>query len=232
MQKGEIIYLEFEAWLNDKTELLETTKEEVAKKENKYNEKANYKPIPTIVGAGRLIKGLDDHILQAEVEKEYEVEILPIDAYGERNPKDVKVYSIRELLRKGIKPEIGKEIIIENRVGTIVRGGIGRVLVDFNHPFAGKKLFYKYKIVKKVEDLKEKIATIIEIHYGNSTTFEINVEGENAEIKLPKGREYDQDWFYNKVKVVSDLWDYVNLKKVRFIEEHLKKEDKKEEEKI
>lgn len=229
MQKGDIIYLDYESWTEDKKELFDTTRLEVAKKENKYNEKAKYKPIPIVVGIGRLIKGLDNHILQSEVDKEYEVEILPEDAYGERDPKNIRIYSIRELLRKDIKPEIGKEITIDGKIGTIVRGGVGRVIVDFNNPLAGKKLFYKYKVVKKVEELKEKIKSIIEMHYESSEDFEINVEGENAEIKLVEKCKYDQTWFYAKFRIIGDLRDYGNFKKIRLIEEYVKKEDERHE---
>lgn len=225
MQKGDIIYLDYELWTADKKELYETTREEVAKKENKYNEKIKYKPIPIVVGVGRLIRGLDNHILNVEVDKEYEVEILPEDGYGERDKEKLKIYSIRELLRKEIKPEIGKEITIDNKVGTIVGSGAGRVRVDFNHPFAGKKLFYKYKIIKKVEDLKEKISTIIEMHYKKFEGFEINVNEDLVEIKLIEECKYDFGWFYAKSKIISDLREYVNLKKIRFIEEYVKKEE-------
>lgn len=227
MQKGDIIYLDYEGWIADKKELFDTTKEETAKKENKYNKNAKYKPIPIIVGVGRLIKGLDDHILQAEVDKEYEIEILPQDAYGDRDPSKVKIYSIRELKRKEIVPEIGKEITIDDKVGTIVGGGAGRVRVDFNPQLSGKKLFYKYKITKKVEEIKERIETIIEMHYGERTGFEVSTEGNETTIKLADRCKYEPSWFYTKYRIVNDLRDYVDMKKIRFIEEYVKKEEEK-----
>ena len=99
MKKGDIIHIDYDAWIVEKNELFDTTKEALAKEKNIYNEKLIYKPLPIIVSAGNVVKGLDDNLLSAEVGKEYSVELKPIDGFGERNPKLVELHSIREILR-------------------------------------------------------------------------------------------------------------------------------------
>ena len=105
MEKGDIIQLEYEGWIAGSDELFDTTNEDLAREQEVHDEERTYGPMYTVIGEGRLIKGLDEHILEAEVGKEYEIEIAPEDAYGERDPKNVETHSMRELARLKIEPE-------------------------------------------------------------------------------------------------------------------------------
>lgn len=229
MEKGDIIYLEFECWISDQNRLFDTTDEQFAKDEGIYNEDKTYGPLPVIVGTGRVIKGLDNSLLEADVGKEYEVEIEPKDAYGERDPKLVEIVSMHEFRRQKIEPVVGQQITIKNKQCTITGVFAGRVRVDYNHQLAGKKLRYKYKVLKKAESTEEKINAIIKLHYGRADEFKVELNDDEAEILLPDVSKYDLSWFNSKLRIVSDLRDYVNLRKVRFIEEYIKKEKVEEE---
>lgn len=233
MEKGDIIRWEYEAWaVNGEETLIDTTKEDLAKEHGIHDPNAKYGPMVSIVGAGRLIKGIEEELLKAEVGKDYEVTIPPEKAYGERDPKLVKIHSYRELARQKIEPEIGKEVIINNRRGRIVTVTPGRVVIDFNHPLAGKTLRYKFKIVEKVEGEKEKIRAILEMDYGKDLEkFSINVGEEEIIIQLPDLCKYDSAWSMAKYVVVGDIRNYVANKNVKLVEFYPKKEEKKEEEK-
>lgn len=232
MKKGDIVYMESDGWVADSNELVYTTNEELAKKHNIYDEKQKYGPRPVIIGSGRLIKGLEEALLEAEVGKEYEVIVPPEKAYGLRKAEDVIIQSIDKIrrlpqFREGkATPEVGMEVFYRGRVGRIVSMTAGRVRLDFNHPLAGKPLKYKYKIIKKVEDTKEKIKAIIELDFGGSEDFKITLKksGTEVDITLPEVCKYSADWSLAKLKIVSDLRQYLDLKVIRFIEVYIKKE--------
>ncbi len=234
MEKGDIIRWEYEAWVleNGEESLIDTTKEELAKEHGIYDPNAKYGPMVSIVGAGRLIKGIEEELLRAEVGKEYEVVIPPEKAYGERDPKLVKIHSYRELARQKIEPEIGKEVVINNKRGRIVTVTPGRVVIDFNHPLAGKTLKYKFKIVEMVTKDKDKVLAIIEMDYGKDVDkFSVSIRKDEIIIQLPDVCKYDSAWSMAKYVIVGDIRDYVANKNVKFVEFYPKKEEKKEEEK-
>ncbi len=238
MEKGSIIQLDYDLWLVENNELFETTNEELAKEHNIHNEDATYKPIATIIGAEKVIKGLDEDLLKAEKGKDYELEIPPDQAYGERDPKLVELHSKREIqrlpeFRKGdVSPQVGMQITLKNKICTITAITAGRVRVDFNNRLAGRTLKYKYKIVDVAEKPKAKVQSILNMHFGKPGDFEINISKDEAEITLPDICKYDLSWFQTKYRVVSDLREHTGINTVKFLEIYLKKkEEAKVEEK-
>jgi FKBP-type peptidyl-prolyl cis-trans isomerase 2 len=231
MKKDSIIKLEYDAWILETNELFDTTSEELAKKEDIFNEKVQYKPQPLIIGAETVVKGLDDALLDAELDKEYELEIQPDNAYGKRDPKLVELFSKREIMRlpefqKGeMDPQVGMQISIKGKYGTISAITAGRIRVDFNNRLAGRTLKYKYKVVSEAEKIEDKIVYIIEIHYGSSENFEVNLSEENIDIIIPDACKYDQRWYLVKHRVATDLQKFAEAKSVKLIEEYKKREE-------
>lgn len=228
MEKNDIIYMEYDVWVKESNELVETTHEELAKKENIYDEKIKYKPVPVVVGTGRVIKGLDSSLLNAEVGKEYDVEIPPSEAYGERDTKLVEIFSLHEFRRRKITPEVGAEVNLKNKTGIITSVTSGRVRVDFNKRFAGRTLRYKYRIMRKAEN-DEKVNAIIDMHYGNAKDFEVKIDGNEVTVKLPDECKYGQIWPLAKYSIVSDLREYAKINRIKFVEEYVKKEKEEKE---
>jgi FKBP-type peptidyl-prolyl cis-trans isomerase 2 len=237
LKKSDIIHIDYDAWIVENNELFDTTRAETAKKNEIFDEKIEYKPQPIIVGAEKVVKGLDSHLLKASVGKKYTVEIEPSDGFGERDPKLIEMHSKREILRlpefrKGDKePHIGMKIIMNNRMGWISAITAGRIRVDFNNRFAGHKLKYEYKITAHANKDEEKVKAILEMHYGKIEGFEINLKKDDVAIKLPDACKYDLNWFQTKYRVVSDLRDYGGIAKVQFIEEYVKKVESDKESK-
>ncbi len=226
-----MVYLDFNAWLlrsNGETELFDTTREDVAKEHDHFHEEKTYAEIPLIVGEGRVFEGLDAALVGAPIGEETHVEIPPEQGAGERDPKLVSLHSIREFRRKEIEPEVGMEVEIGGKRGTVTAVTAGRVRVDFNNPLAGRTLRYDFTINRRVEDTVEKIRGLIESDYGSAPDFEIQVEGEEAEIRLPDICKYDESWFVNKYRVVADIRAHAEVKTVRFVEEYVTKEEPEE----
>ncbi len=240
MEKGDIIRWEYDAWIVEEgnEELFDTTNEELAKEKGIHDPTVKYGPMYSIVGAGRLIKGMEEELLQAEIGKEYIVTIPPENAYGERDPKLVKIHSYREIARavaerdKNAVPQPGMEVVVGNKRGKIVTVTPGRVVVDYNHPLAGKTLKYRFKILEKVEGEVNKIRAILEMDYGRDVdNFKIEVKGEDILIELADVCKYDSSWSMAKYVIVSDLRDYVANKNIKFIEVYEKKKEEREEKK-
>jgi FKBP-type peptidyl-prolyl cis-trans isomerase 2 len=229
MEKGDVIELTYDAWIADTNELFDTTNEETAKKNKIYDEKTKYKPLLIIVGAERAVKGLDNSLLKASVGNDYKVEIPHTEAYGERDPKLVELFSIQEFRRQQIVPQIGVQVKLRNKVGTIIGVSAGRVRVDFNKPLAGKKLRYEYKITKKIENVDQKIDAIISMHYTKGGEFKKHLTEKTATITIPNTCKYDNEWLLVKYVIANDILEYANIEKVHVIEEYLKKTEEKKE---
>lgn len=222
--KGDIVMMDFDGWVADTNELFDTTNAQTAKDNDVFNEKIEYKPIPVLVGGGRIFQGLDEAIEEAEVGKEVEVTIPAEKAAGQRDPKLVEMIPLREFLKQEIEPRVGMEVNIRNRVGTITAVTPGRVRVDFNRRLAGKSLRYKFTILSKTESDEDKVKGILEMDYGTSEGFGITVEDSVITLVLPDVCKYDQKWMLAKYRVVADLREAMKASNVRFVEEYVKAE--------
>ena len=228
MEKNDIVYFEYEVWIKEDNSLYDTTKEELAKEHEIYEASALYGPRAIVLGRGQVFPTLEESLMQAEVDKEYELEIPPEDAFGKRDRKLVELLPITRIVKMGITPDIGKEVEINGKKGVITFVTASRVRVDFNHPLAGKTLLYKYKIVKKAESPEDKIKGIIDAYYGKSEEFGIKMDGA-LELKLPDICKYDHRWHEMKYLIISDLRDILEPEKIVFIEEYKGKKKESEE---
>jgi len=239
MHKGDIVRWDYEGWTKgakpEDSELFETTVETLAKDKGMHKEGALYGPAPLVIGADRLVKGLETSLAAAEIGKEIEITILPAEGYGDRDPKKVEVHSMAEIMRlpefkKGDEePVPGARVIINNKAGTIISANPGRVRVDFNHQLAGKTLVYKYTVRSKAETVHDKVSLILEMYYGKPGDFKVHVKGEEADIVLMEQCKYDPRWMITKLQIVRDLREFAGMNRVRLIEEYIRPEEKKDE---
>ena len=228
MNDGDFIELSFEMRAGQDKKLISTSKEDLAKKEDIFDDKKKYKNAVIVIGTEGLFKEINDSFKEAEVGKEYEVTVPAKDAYGMRDNKNIKVVPMREFQRNKINPEIGKEVNINNKSGKIISVTPGRVLIDYNHELAGKDLYYKYQVVKIIDDIKDKVNAIIDMDYTDSEDFTVNIENDLISIQIPENAKFDVNWIDSKFKIANDIRKYIPDKDVE-IKELYKREDKKEE---
>lgn len=231
LEKGDLAYLDFDLFIvrPDSEELFDTTREDSAKDNDIHDEKKVYEEVPFIVGEKRFLPGLDEALEGAEIGKELSITVQPEKGAGERDPKLVEMRSMREFSRMNIVPEVGKEVVIDNKPAFIAAVFAGRVRVDYNNPLAGYDVKYDYKVTKKAKDREDKIRGIIDMDYGSSDEFGLTITDDTAEILLPDVCKYDEKWFIAKYKVVSDLRGFADLRLIKFVEEYEKKEKVEEE---
>ena len=160
LRDGDFILIEYTVRVKETGNIVDTTNEEIARREGIYDSNKVYGPTLVVVGKGWVIKGLDEALKELDVGVEKEIEIPPEKAYGPRDPSKVKVYSLREFRRRGIDVRIGDAIDFGGQTGIVKSITGGRVVVDFNHPLAGKTLVYKVKVLEKLEEPVEFLITI------------------------------------------------------------------------
>jgi FKBP-type peptidyl-prolyl cis-trans isomerase 2 len=231
IEKGDIVWLEYDAWTvnpNGTQTLFDTTHDDVAKKEDKFDEKKVYMEVPVVVGRGRLFEGLDAALVEAKVGETKEVLIPPEKGAGARDPRLVELRTEREFLRQEINPDVGMEVSISGKRGIVTAVSAGRVRVDFNNALAGKTLKYVFKITRKAKTPEERVRAIIDMDYGLAEQFKIHLKDGVAEIQVPDVCKTDEKWFVSKFRVVADLRELSGLNSIRFVEEYEKKEAKPE----
>lgn len=110
-----------------------------------------YKPIDIRVGSYETIKGLEDALMGMKNKESKTFIINPSDGFGERDENKVKKLS-KDLLNMNHEPVVGQTIVLLHEDKTmlgIIKGVFkNNVLVDFNHPLAGKKLICTLKVIK------------------------------------------------------------------------------------
>ncbi len=103
------------------------------------------------VGAGEMIPGFDKAVKGMKIGETKKVTIEPSDAYGEHNPDGVQAVP-KESFPEDF--EFEKGLVIEGNVeDQPVRGVINEVrddfvVVDFNHPMAGRSLNFDIELME------------------------------------------------------------------------------------
>jgi peptidylprolyl isomerase/FKBP-type peptidyl-prolyl cis-trans isomerase SlyD len=102
----------------------------------------------------------------------------------------------------------------DNAQGRVLSVSGGRVRVDFNHPLAGKTLIYDLEIKEKVENVDEKIKSIIKI-YTRVEEDKIKVKTREKEVDVEVPPMINS--LYKK-KISDDIMKILGFEKVNFVE--------------
>lgn len=108
-------------------------------------------PLEFEVGSGQVISGFETAVLGMNVEEEKEFSIEPENAYGPRDDRLTKEIP-RSALPPEPEPQKGMTLMMKTPQGDvpvcISEVKPEAVVLDFNHPLAGKKLIFKIKVLK------------------------------------------------------------------------------------
>lgn len=108
-------------------------------------------PLEFEVGAGKVVMGFDDAILGMGKGDEKEVTLQPEEAYGERR-EELKQEVPRDKLPEEPEPQKGMTLVMSTPDGCQMPVQIAavekeKVVLDLNHPLAGKTSMFKIKVV-------------------------------------------------------------------------------------
>lgn len=191
MESGDFIYIDYVARIKDTGQIFDLTIEDVAKREGIFNAEIKYRPVPVIVGAGFTLPGLEEALKGMAAGEKKTVEIPPEKAFGERKAELIRLVPISKFKEQNIGPVPGMPVELGVE-GSRLRGRItsiagGRVMVDFNHPLAGKELEYEIEIKNQIKDVDEKIKATVSSFTGiEKDEIETVINEKEAEIKIKK----------------------------------------------
>ena len=243
IQKGDVIRLHYTGKVKETGEIFDTTYEDVAKEAGIYSEKGIYGPVPIAVGAGHVLKGLDEQLEGLEVGKKYEIIVPPEKGFGKRDPKLIKTFTLGQFRRQGIYPFPGMPIEIETEGGRKLKGRVltvsgGRVRVDFNHPYAGKHLVYEVEVVEKIDDPIEKVKALMELRMPSVDREKVIIEVGEKDVTVdftPVLSEVDKNTLVlGEILLESDL-KFLGYEEITFkpsVDELLKPPEEEESKEV
>ena len=185
VNKGDFVVVEYTGKLDDGT-VFDTTDEQVAKDNQLFSEKAKYEPAKICVGQNQLLPGLDNALVGQEISSDFEVVLEPEQAFGKRDIKKLRIVPISTFKEHNVVPQPGLTIDVDGEKGTVNRVSGGRVIVNFNHPLAGKKVTYLVKILGKITDTKEQIISFLSSTMRLAADkLKVEVTEKQAQVTLP-----------------------------------------------
>ena len=220
IKKGDFVELDYTGKVKVGEKVFDTSNEDVAKSNNIYNSNMEYGPIIICIGESHVIKGLDEKLEGREIGKDYEFDIDSENAFGKKNPKLMKTVSNSLFRKQKMNPYPGLQINADGMIGTVRSVTGGRVILDFNHPLAGRELIYSVKIIKLVDDAEIQVDSLLKfsLFMLGKDNFKVKiVEDElkiTCKIMVP---EQLQKPFEEKVKKLVP-----KIKKITFLEEKTK----------
>ena len=198
--------LQAEAILEITLRQLTSLEREKLQKEEKdlkeINPEAKAKPFVFALGEGMFLKGVDDFLIGKEIGK-YKIELSPEKAFGNRESKLVQMIPIRIFKEHKLNPIPGFAFNFDGRMGKVLTVSGGRVMVDFNNPVAGKDVVYNVKVLKKIDNINEKIKAFNDFLFKRDFKFEI--EEKKIVIYVEKQMIKFVDIFKEKFKEVLGL---------------------------
>ncbi|MEK6835342.1 MAG: FKBP-type peptidyl-prolyl cis-trans isomerase [Nanoarchaeota archaeon] len=181
LKQGDFIEIDYIGRIKEDNKIFDLTNEEIAKKENLFHEGHKYRSVIICLGFNDIIRGLDGALIGKDIGN-YKVEIKAEDAFGKKTYDLIKLVPNSIFSRENIRPFPGLQINIEGLIGTVRSVSGGRSLVDFNHPLSGKDLIYEVEIKRMINDVNEKLSSLLELKLNKDIKFTIS--NNEAVIKL------------------------------------------------
>lgn len=136
IKNGDIVKIKYEALSSDGT-LIDSSEKQGKLLEAK-------------IGSGDLITGFENALIGMEEDEEKEITFKPIEAYG---------FPVPELIHTVKKPErkvtLNQDAEIslkftnnEELIAKVLKETSDKLILDFNHPLAGKTLKLKFKVIE------------------------------------------------------------------------------------
>lgn len=148
VEKGDTVAVDYLGFLDNGT-VFDTSIELEAVKA-KLPPRISYVPLEFTVGAGQMIKGFDEAVIEMQEGEDKIIHLEPADAYGEKR-QDLIITVPRSAINGST--EVGSMLVASNGAkGKVIESTNETVTIDMNHELAGQALNFKItmkKITKK-----------------------------------------------------------------------------------
>ena len=229
-ENGDLVLLDYELWAEGggRTDLIDTTRESVAQKaEVQLTEGQTFGPHPHLIGGDYFPTGIEQALTGAKLGEEFTKEFAPAEAFGERDPKLIELFSMHEISRlpemrrDDAHLDVGTILTIKGRRGRVVTLTAARVRVDFNPPFAGRKVKGTFKLLEKVREPADQALALIELTYGRSKEFSVEVHSNVLTVKVPDRAKFDFAWMAAKPRVIERIRSQLKPHSIKVVEEYV-----------
>ena len=230
VQNGDLVLLDYELWAEGggRADLVDTTRQEVAEAAKvERGDGSAFGPRPHLIGGDFFPAGLEAALVGAVPGEEAEKTIPPAEAFGEKDPKLIELFSMHEIARlpemrrEDAQLEIGTPLTIRGRRGRVVSLTAARVRVDFNPAFSGRPVRAKFTVLSRIVEPAEKVRAFIELYYGHGKDFRIEVAERTITIHTPDRVKFDLAWVASKPRLIERLRSQLNPALIRIVEEHV-----------
>ncbi|MBN8226805.1 peptidylprolyl isomerase [Corallococcus macrosporus] len=123
-------------------------------------------PLAYLHGHGQIVPGLEGALGGLGVGESKQVVVAPDQGYGNHNPEGVRTVP-RSMLPPGFAPQVGQTLMAQTEDGNIPLRiqtvNPDSVVVDLNHPLAGKTLHFDVT-VREVRDATQEELTHGHVH--------------------------------------------------------------------
>ncbi|MBI2666447.1 peptidylprolyl isomerase [Candidatus Woesearchaeota archaeon] len=180
LQKHDFVVVEYTGKLPE-GKIFDTTNEKIAREAGIFSQKMKYESAEICIGEQQVLPGLDRALIGKEVGKKYIVTLAPEHAFGKRDVKKIKMVPTATFMEHKVQPFPGLQIDVDGEIGTVLRVAGGRILVNFNHPLAGKEVVYEVEVKRKITEPKEQVTAFVHRVFGvpeEQITVELADEGE------------------------------------------------------
>jgi FKBP-type peptidyl-prolyl cis-trans isomerase 2 len=198
LKKNDFLEIEFTGRIKDEDVFDSNISEEL----KKLNSNQEAKPFIFSLGQDMFLKGAEEFLIGKEI-GDYEIDLKPEKAFGLRNPSFIQMIPLKVFIEHRINPIPGAVLTFDNKLGKVLTVSGGRIMVDFNNPLAGKEVVYKIKILRKVDDINEKINSLNEFLFRKNFKFEVN--DKKLVLEVDKGFKAFVELFKDKFKDILGL---------------------------
>ncbi|MCI4342749.1 MAG: hypothetical protein L3J92_01340 [Thermoplasmata archaeon] len=229
-QTGHLVRLDYDLWAEGggRTDLIDTTHEEVAQTANvPATAGTSWGPRPHLIGGDYFPTGIESALVGLKVGEEVEKEFAPADAFGERDPNLIELFSMHEvsrlpeMRREDAHLDLGTVLTIEGRRGRVVTLTQARVRVDFNPPFSGRKVRGKFKVTDLISEPVDQVRAIVELQYGRAAEFQITIHDKVVTLTVPDRSKFDISWMASKPRVIDKIRAQVAPHTIKVVEEYV-----------
>ncbi|MDP2673085.1 MAG: FKBP-type peptidyl-prolyl cis-trans isomerase [Nanoarchaeota archaeon] len=212
LQKKDFIEIEFTGKIKDTGDIFDSNiKEELDKLHISQGHKDNHvhetKPLVYCLGEGMFLEGVDNFLIGKEIGK-HKIELSSENAFGKRQRELVKMIPIKIFFQHKINPVQGAMLNFDGKMGKILSVSGGRVLIDFNHPLAGKDVIYEINVKKIIQDIDEKIKAFNNFIFKQDFKFSVAQDNKKVIYEIPESDKQLKIFigiFKEKFKEIFDM---------------------------
>jgi FKBP-type peptidyl-prolyl cis-trans isomerase SlyD len=239
LQNGNFVRLSYTARTVESDQLVDTTDPEVAEEEGVDDQQQTFEPRVVVLGEGHIFAAVEEDIVGKEAGDSGSVTVPGEQAFGERDPDEVRTISADKLPEDDRYP--GAHVDIDGEHGHVETIIGGRARVDFNHPLAGEDIEYEYEVLEEVEDKVEKAKGLIGMYVDTDLEMWIETDEEEEEVVVESDDDdedaepetetetveketlyieatpqlsMNQQWMFSKQQIAQDVTEKLGLDRI------------------